>query len=208
MRTAHIKSRVFQNGSEESPSNYAADESCRSFTTFAFLNKFLTVFHGFAANLCPTFNEPPLTSGNSRRRLSPAASLGLARRVLEYESEHREREHRGAGLKGRGASALRARRAPWAKRRRRFPFRWLSLSAFSGFDKILIRFYMSLMPLPPLQSCFLSKLSVCRNHENIFQGTPCAALHVTLYCIDCWKLASFCEGRSLLRAPRCIASLF
>lgn len=113
---------------EESPSNYAADESCRSFI--------LLPFSQFSKNLSflgATFNEPPLTLG----AFSPpivARRVPCARRVLEVRVRAQGERAQG-GLKGRGASALRARRAPCAKRRRRPSLSRFGFAAFSGFDK-------------------------------------------------------------------------
>ena len=145
---------------EESPSNYlyAADESCRSFILLPFLQ--------FSKNLSfldATFNEPPLTLG----AFSPpivAHRVPCARRVLEVRVRAQGERAQGGGVKGarceraaRAAGAVGSSGGVLAASPVAFRVSALRIAAFSGFDQILIRLYrlyMSLMPLPPWQSCF------------------------------------------------------
>ena len=90
---------------EESPSNYAADESCRSFILLPF-SVFLEL-----SFLGATFNEPPLTLG----AFSPpivARRVPCARRVLEVRVRAQGERAQGGGVKG--ARCERAARAAGA----------------------------------------------------------------------------------------------
>lgn len=127
----------------------------------SFFVAYLTVFHRISSFLGPTFNEPPLTLG----AFSPpivARRVPCAPRSIEVRVRAQGERAQGGGVKGarceraaRAAGAVGSSGPRLSGVARRFRVSTLRIAAFSGFDKILIRLYMSLMPIPPWQSCFL-----------------------------------------------------